>query len=317
MILRTKIFMFGGQGSQYQLMGKNLFEKSSVFRKHLYICEDIIKRTCGFSLIENLYIKPIMIDNESILFSHLAIFSIEYSLAKYIIELGVTPDYLLGTSLGEFTSVAISNALDIEDVINLLISQANALDKKRNDSCMVAIFKNKDFYYSDHILYENSEIASINFKNHFVISGYNSSIYKIMDHLRRNKIMHQKVNTNMGFHSKSIDFAEKEFQNALIRCSWKKTNFKIISAMLATTVSNFPDNFLWDVIRKPIHFQEVIENLESYGHYDYIDLTPSGTLSLFVKYNITRCSTSKIHNILSYSKLSYDGTDKMLIELKN
>jgi len=60
-----------------------------------------------------------------------------------------------------------------------------------------------------------------------------------------------------------------------------------------------PQHYFWEVIRKPILFQQTVQALENRQVYVYLDLGPSGTLANFVKYNMTKQSQSKSFPILT------------------
>lgn len=56
--------------------------------------------------------------------------------------------------------------------------------------------------------------------------------------------------------------------------------------------------FFWDVIRKPIRFQETVQKICD-THFNYIDLGPAGTLANFIKYNLSQASGAQIFDILT------------------
>lgn len=49
------IFMYGGQGTQYFQMGRQLYDENSVFRRQLDACSAIVEPELGQSLAQILY----------------------------------------------------------------------------------------------------------------------------------------------------------------------------------------------------------------------------------------------------------------------
>lgn len=124
-------YMFSGRGSQYYKMGEELYQKNKIFQKWMLRLNDSIYKIIGESIIHLLYSKKYGKRDifDRTLFTYPAIFMVQYSLAKMLIEEGVNPSYVLGTSLGEFAASAISQILDLEGILDLLIKQAESLEK--------------------------------------------------------------------------------------------------------------------------------------------------------------------------------------------
>ena len=67
----------------------------------------------------------------------------------------------------------------------------------------------------------------------------------------------------------------------------------------ATSLSALSEDYFWRVIRRPIRFQDSINELEKSASYRYIDVGPSGTLATFLKYLLPATSSSTAHAILT------------------
>jgi acyl transferase domain-containing protein len=310
--------MFSGQGSQYYQMGKSLYNHQPIFRYWMNKLDKIVKDLIQLSVIEHIYDKN---KNETDVFnqlvlSHPAILMIEYSLAKLLLKKGIERDYVLGTSIGEFTSIAISKVLQYEYVLTSAIKQAILLEKQCNKSRMIAVFHHKDLYYQDEVLNNNSELAAINFDNHFVVSGELEKVKRIIPHLNKKNITTQVLNVPIGFHSRLIDPIADEYCNFVRRYRYMKPKIPIISCSRTQLIKDIQSDYLWEVVRKPIHFQKTINALESSNYYHYIDLGPSGTLATFVKYNLSSCSSSKVYRILNQNNVNIDYLDKLVDSLK-
>jgi trans-AT polyketide synthase/acyltransferase/oxidoreductase domain-containing protein len=81
------VFMFSGQGSQYFQMGKALYQSLVTFRHWMDRLDDDFYILTGTSVISHLYDenkkKGDPFDN--FLFSHAALFMVEYALAQVLI----------------------------------------------------------------------------------------------------------------------------------------------------------------------------------------------------------------------------------------
>ena len=293
--------MFSGQGSQYYHMGKELFENHTIFRKWMLKLDAIAYGICGQSILSHMYDEK---KKRSDLFNrtfytHPAIFMVEYALARVLLESGIEPDYLLGTSMGEFASAAIANVMTCEESLNALIKQADALETYCEEGSMLAILHDPLLYYETPLMYENSELVSINFHSHFIISGQDSCLKAIELYLRKNQLNWQRLPVNQAFHSTLIDPAANIYIDFLNQKSFSPPQIPFISCTYASILTTINHDYFWEVIRKPIAFRETLKKLEDMQNYIYIDLGPSGTLANFVKYNLSDKSRSQSMTILS------------------
>ena len=153
------VFMFSGQGSQYYHMAKSLFLSNFTFRKWMIHLNDIVKRDYGFSIIEHLYGRGKNFNDtfDNILVTHPAIFMVEYSAAKVLMELGVSPDYVWGTSLGEFTGAAIAGVMDTAEILDAIIRQAIILKNNCREGGMLSIYNDPSLYIDLSFLNKNNK----------------------------------------------------------------------------------------------------------------------------------------------------------------
>ena len=299
--MNALVFMFSGQGSQYYQMGKELFEYHPVFQNWMLDLDATAYDICGQSIIDHIYNenrkKSDLFDRT--LYTHPAIFMVEYALARVLLEMGIEPDYVLGTSIGEFTSAALADVMTVEESLAALIKQAEILETHCNDGGMLAILHDPSLYHETPYIYENSELASVNFHSHFVISGQIDRLKSIAQCLKEHCISYQLLPVSQAFHSSLIDPAAEIYTEYLNQKSYKPPQIHFISCTYATVLTKINTGYFWEVVRKPIEFQKTLRELEKSGNYIYLDLGPSGTLANFVKYNLPENSGSQSLAILS------------------
>ncbi|ACL75225.1 acyltransferase domain-containing protein [Ruminiclostridium cellulolyticum] len=307
------VFMFPGQGSQYYNMGKQLFEQEPVFRKWMVYLDYICKKNIGESVLDKLYDsnKKIADIFDRTLYTHPAIFMIEYSLAMALTERGIKPDYLLGTSMGEFSSVAVSGVMDIEDVLECVLKQAQLFEAYCKEGGMLAIFNTPDIYENLPLLYKNSELSSVNFASHFVVSGSNENLTAIREYMEAKNIICYVLPVTYGFHSHLIDPAAQVYKEFLKGKRQNKPKIRFVSGMYGEAIEELNYDYLWDIVRKPIKFSKAISNMENSGPYIYIDLGSGGTLDNFAKRNFSKQSRSVSFSIITRFNQELRNTDKL------
>jgi trans-AT polyketide synthase/acyltransferase/oxidoreductase domain-containing protein len=296
------IFMFSGQGSHSYHMGFSMFEQHPTFQKWMLDLNDIASETLGESLLDKLYDKTKSSSDlfEQTLYTHPTIFMIEYALTQVLLQDGIEPDYVLGTSMGEFASAAVAGVISVEEALKAVVKQAQVLETHCQKGGMTAILHNPTLFNETPQLSNHSELASVNFHSHFVVSGKPESLKEIEKFLRQKNLAYQSLPVSVAFHSALIEPAAPIYTDFLKQKTSHPPKIPLISCASADDIlTSLPQNHLWDVIRKPIRFQQTVQRLENQQAYVYLDIGPSGTLANFVKYNLTKQSQSKTFPILT------------------
>ena len=294
------VFMFSGQGSQRFHMGRELYDGDDVFRAWMVRLDDIARRSSGMSVIEALYSSgrdkgdPF----ERTLLTHPAIFMVEYSLAQSLIHAGLCPDIVLGVSLGSFAAAAVAGFISAEDALTAVIRQAIALEERCEPGGMIAVLAHPSLFEED-FLSGRSELAAVNFSSHFVVSARRAELEAIEAALKKGDINYQRLPVSVPFHSRWMDNARAPFESFMrsIRCG--KGRLPLACCDHAAVLSDLPDDYFWNVVRRPIRFRETTARLERQGPRRYIDVGPSGTLATFLKYGLPAGSESTAHAILT------------------
>ena len=289
------IFMFSGQGSHYYQMGLNLYEENPLFKYWMEKADELCQDLIGVSIIKELYHPHYKKSDPftNIILTHPAIFMVEHALAQVLIDKGVIPNYVLGASLGEFAAATIAGIIPFEIALQAVIKQAQLIDEKCQPGSMLAIFHEHSTYYDHPLIQQWSELASLNFPSHFVISGGLKQIQEIERYLKAHQLNYQSLNVGYGFHSSFIDESAFDYLEFMKKNSLKHPIIPFISCAYTREVSLLYPSHFWEIARNTIQFQATIKNLEVEKSYSYIDVGPSGTLSTFVKYNIEPSSHSK------------------------
>lgn len=308
------VFMFSGQGSQYYNMGRELYFSNSTFKMWMDKLNLIFYNQNGESLLDILYDssreKSQPFDN--IRYTHPAIFMVEYSLAQVLLGKGIYPDYVLGTSLGEFTACAISGVLSCEDVMDCLMVQAQMLEANCIGGGMLAVVNDYRLYDMEPILHNNLELASVNFHSHFVVSGSQDKLKKAETYLKAKEVLFLRLPVKIGFHSYLVDPIALEYTQFLKTKVYRNPQVEFVSAMKGGIVKSIDSSYLWDVVRKPMEFQGALKSLDSSKEHIYIDLGPSGTLANFTKYNLDKESQSNIFSIITPFNNELKNLERML-----
>jgi acyl transferase domain-containing protein len=282
------VFMYSGQGSQYYHMGTQLYERCSYFRDNLETLDSYFNEYTRDSVVRNVFNRRCKKADpfKRMLYTHSAIFMLEYCLTKLLHRDGVEPDFYLGTSLGEITATTIAGDVHPKDVIRLLVDQAFVCEEKLHESSMIAVFGNAIHLRKIQERFPLIDIAAINYSEHFVLSGADDTIRNLRQHLTDNEILYSNISVQFAYHSRIFDVVKDELGTVNLTDDLILRKPCVSCSELKILYRTHKD-FLWNVIRRPINFYQTLKHFDRLGSFTYLDLGPSGTLANFARQILT------------------------------
>ncbi len=135
------IFLFAGQGSQHFFMGLDLYQRDAYFKQFLLEVDDELECQSGWRFIPYMYDAchaKSMPFNE-LQYSHIAIFAVEYALAKTLMAYGLMPTSVLGVSIGELAAMVIAGVLSLAAGVYAVVRQSHWVMASCPPAAMLAI----------------------------------------------------------------------------------------------------------------------------------------------------------------------------------
>ena len=149
-----------------------------------------------------------------------------------LLDLGITPRYMLGHSLGEFTALVASGLLSIDDGARLIGVRGAAMARaaKQTDGSMVALMGGDQGARAALDDLDEVWVANINGTGQLVVSGTTSGLddvlarYKELGFRRATKLA-----VGGAFHSPLMAPAQAELDRALSSVDWSSTDVILIA----------------------------------------------------------------------------------------
>lgn len=234
-------FMFSGQGSQYQGMGKDLYYGNP----QLWICREY-KNTVDtiFSYLpeneRNEFFEVLFGDTspETInqtKYSQFALFVTEYTLASIMLKLGLKPAALLGHSIGEVVAATIAGVWSLENAVKVVRSRGDLMQAQKPGSMLAVMADASDI---SKYLTENTWVALCNTSNKCVIGGIKKEIIELREKLSEVEIKSSIIRTSHAFHTPMMYKAADEFEKVLENIQFNVPAYPIISNVNGDYISN-------------------------------------------------------------------------------
>ena len=277
------VFMFGGQGNQYFGMARDLYFKQPIFRQYLDKCFRYIESRIGVKMQEILYGENVdgEIINETF-YCQLAVFSLDYAMACFLIDSNVKPSAVIGHSLGEYVAACIVGIFSVEDALDIVIKRAELMQKLERGKMVSVILddENIEDYITDDVC-----ISVRNGKNNYVLAGKPDAVEVLKERLHEDEIRYRELRTSHAFHSYMVEPILDEFYIFISNIKMNRPKIKMISNITGDWVNENdiikPDYWIKH-LRGTVRFYEGINTLLKLEKAAFIEVGPGNTLTTYI-----------------------------------
>lgn len=279
-----KAYVFPGQGAQYSGMGKDLYEKSALAKELFHQANEIL----GFD-IQSIMFEGSDEDLKQTKVTQPAIFIHSVIIAKMLGD-DFQPDMVAGHSLGEFSALVASGAMDFKDGLNLVYKRAMAMQKacEAEPSTMAAILGLEDEVV-ERICSEIEGVvvpANYNCPGQLVISGSIPAVEQACEKLKEAGAKRALILPVGGaFHSPLMEPAKKELEEAIRSTSFKQPICPIYQNVTASAVSDpaqIQENLIVQ-LTAPVKWTQSAQKMLADGATHFVECGPGKVLQGLVK----------------------------------
>ena len=278
-------FLFAGQGAQYLGMGRDLYDKYPIVKATI----DQASQLLGYDLRE-------IIDHEEsklnqTRYTQPAILATSVAIYRLLQEKGYEADMVAGLSLGEYSALVASGALDFEAAIALVAKRGAYMEEAApaGSGKMVAVL-NTPVDVIEEACQKASEFgvvtpANYNTPNQIVIGGEVAAVDRAVELLKEagaKRIL--PLNVSGPFHTALLEPASQKLAQALAEVSFKDFKCPLVGNTEAKIMEKDRiAELLTRQVKEPVRFYESIALMKEAGVTRFIEIGPGKVLSGFVK----------------------------------
>ena len=272
-----KAFVFPGQASQFEGMGKDMYESSDLAKEMFDRANEVL----GFDITKVMF-EGTAEELKETKITQPAVFLHSVIKAK-LAGADFKPDMVAGHSLGELSALVAVNALSFDDGLKLVQKRANAMQKacEAEESTMAAIVGLED-QQVDAICNEVTEVvvaANFNCPGQVVISGSIEGVNKACEKLKEAGAKRAIVlQVGGAFHSPLMLPAQEELGKAIDETDFSAPACPIyqnVTAKATTDIEEIKLN-LKKQLTGSVRWTDTMKQMIADGASEYIEVGGTG-----------------------------------------
>lgn len=278
-------FLFSGQGTQKIGMGKELYNHFSIARQVIDELDEVFE-----GKVKKIAFDGSQEDLDRTLNAQVCIYAVEAAMFEVITkEKNIRPDFLAGFSLGEYSALMASGALDKIEVARLLVQRSALMHEAAMQSAggMAALIGMDKEVIADVISEIPHYIEMVNFNcpGQIVVAGDVEGIDAIVDAVAQRKLGRaRKLQVSGAFHSKHMDAAAIEYKKYIDGFTFKEPVIPILSNVTAKPMAaNEMKQLLAGQMHMPVKWEESVMYLIGQQVDKFIEIGIGSVLLGFMK----------------------------------
>ncbi len=297
------VFAFSGQGPQWRGMGRQLLAEEPVFRAAFEQCDEALRPWLGEPLLARLDRDEDALESTEL--AQPALFALQVALAALWRSWGVTPDAVVGHSVGEIAAAHVAGALTLEQAARVAAVRGRAMEGARGRGGMVAVELSEDEVRAalSEMGAEIGEagepvagsagaagaersdrvwIAAVNSPSAVVVAGAPAALEAAVAALQAKGAVCRRLRVDFPFHGPLMEPTDREVEAGLADLRPAPAALPLISTVTGRAIPGEElDGAYWRRnVREPVLFAQAVAALAD--HEVFLEIGPHPVLAVAI-----------------------------------
>ena len=271
------VFVYSGQGSQWAGMGRALLADEPVFAAAVAELEPVFVAQTGFSLQQVLAcgqpvagidrIQPVLV-------------GMQLALTALWRSYGVTPDAVIGHSMGEVTAAVVAGALTPAEGLRVIATRSKLMSRLSGQGAMALLELDAAATQAVIADYPGVGLAVYASPRQTVIAGTPEHIDAVIAAVAARDRLARRIEVDVASHHPTIDPILPELRTALADLDPQQPTIPILTTTIETTqhTPTFDADYWAANLRNPVRFSQAITTATTTNN-TYIEISPHPLLT--------------------------------------
>ncbi|HYO51822.1 type I polyketide synthase [Archangium sp.] len=282
-------FLFPGQGSHHVDMGRGLYESEPLFREHVDACCKRFAPLLGVDLHRCIYPAASGHEEatrqlEQMSLGHPALFTLEYALARWWMDMGVRPQALIGHSIGMYAAACLAGIFSLEDAVELVTLRSRLMQQLPGGAMLSVQLPEAELL--PLLAGRPVGIAAINAPSLCVASGPTEAVQALQEELGRHGVECRRLHSSHAGHSAMMEPMLRPLEERLRRVRMSPPKIPCVSNITGTwlTDAEATDPRMWaEHVRRPVRFAEGVATLLAEPDRVLLEVGPGQALTMLAR----------------------------------
>jgi len=280
------VFVFSGNGSQWQGMGKGLLA-DPVFHHAVAEIDTIFQPLSGYSLIAELSSEYGEDRYQLTEFAQPALFALQVGVTRMLAAKGVLPVAVMGHSVGEVAAAWASGALSLNDATRVIYHRSRLQGLTKGCGMMSAVgLSGADTATLLKTLGLETElvVAGENSAKGATVAGSVAALETLEQALNEQQVFVRRLGLDYAFHSPAMDVIAEQIIDVLGDIVAGPARIPMYSTVTGDLLpgERLDAEYWWKNIRYPVLFQAASETLAKQGYNVFLEVGPHPILRSYV-----------------------------------